>query len=82
MGYLLHNLVLAPRHTKKVAYNNIGSPSVRVRSTYLAFISANSDSTGVGGAQEGYQVDLQAMENCKRRLQYAGRAYVAIPGGP
>ena len=52
MGFLRRNLALAPRHTKEVAYKNIGSTSARVCSTYLESLSQTSDSRGREGAED------------------------------
>ena len=44
---------------------NIGSPSARVCSTYLEYLSQTSDSIGREGAEDSCYVDLQTMEEYK-----------------
>ena len=66
MGFLRHNLALAPRHTKEVAYKTLVRPQLE----YAAPIWHPYHETQIAQAEkvkreDSCQMDLQAMEKCK-----------------
>ena len=56
--------------------------SVVCDANHCASPPQNKDWTVREGAADNCHADLQAMEEHKQRLRYAGRLRVAIPGGP
>ena len=75
MGFIRCNLALAGtfRNTKEFAYKTLVRPQLECAAP-VWHPYHETDCTGGEGTEDNCQVDLQAMEEFKKRRRYAGRA--------